>query len=45
MVSLLIKKGADVNTRDKGGWTPLREAEERGRSTTAAIIRKAGGIK
>jgi len=27
MIALLLKNGANINSRDKGGWTPLRTAK------------------
>ena len=46
VATLLIQKGANVNARISGlNWTPLYWAEDQGHWSTAAIIRRAGGIK
>jgi ankyrin repeat protein len=44
IVALLVKKGADVNARDKNGWTALKRAQIRGSSEIVNIL-KAHGAK
>ena len=43
IVKLLIAKGADVNTKDKRGDTPLDVAIRFNQTATADLIRKHGG--
>jgi ankyrin repeat protein len=43
VIELLIVAGADVNTKDEDGRTPLDKAIERNRNELAALIRKNGG--
>ncbi len=40
----LIKSGADVNARERDGWTALMYAERR-KATDAAALPKAAGAK
>ena len=44
-IELLIKKGANVNSRDGKGRTPLTMAEQRGRKANADFLRRHGGKK
>jgi cytohesin len=37
-VKLLISKGADVNEKDKDGWTPLHSAANYGRKDVAEVL-------
>ncbi len=43
IVKLLIAKGADVNTKDAGGMTPLDFAIIYKHPETADLLRKHGG--
>ncbi|KAF5004697.1 hypothetical protein FDECE_8808 [Fusarium decemcellulare] len=38
MASLLLQRGAEVDTRDKNGWTPLHHAVSRGRKKTIEVL-------
>ena len=38
MVKALIDAGADIEARDKNGWTPLHFAAEQGRTETAKFL-------
>ena len=38
----LIKAGADINIKDKTGWTPLHAAASQGQTETALALIKAG---
>lgn len=40
---LLIAKGADVNAKNKYGWTPLSLAESKGHREIAELLRSHGG--
>ncbi len=42
VVELLLDFGAEVNARDRYGWTPLREAEVSHRITLADLLRQRG---
>ena len=42
VTELLIFKGADVNTKDNQGLTPLWYAKERGHEQTVDLLRKHG---
>jgi len=41
VTGLLLAKGADVNAKDKEGWTPLDAAT--GHKEIVALIRQHGG--
>ena len=41
-IELLIKKGVDVNSKDKSGKTPLYWAAEYGRTNVVKLLLKAG---
>ncbi len=41
-VVTLIKKGADINAKDSGSWTPLHVAADRGRIEIAKLLLKKG---
>ena len=43
LTELLIAKGADVNARDEGGWTPLIHASENGHFQVVDLLIQAGG--
>ena len=44
VVRVLLDFGADVNIRDRYGWTPLREAETGERNAVVRLLRRRGGI-
>jgi hypothetical protein len=44
MVKLLLEHGADVNAKDKGGWTALKRAQKRGAKEIVELL-KAHGAK
>jgi ankyrin repeat protein len=44
IVRLLLKKGADVNAKDKDGWTALKRAQKRGATEIMELL-KAHGAK
>ena len=39
---LLLECNADINSRDKDGWTPLKLATRMGETTTAEVLRGKG---
>jgi len=41
-VRLLIERGADVNTRDMLGWTPLRDAARCGHREVVKLLLEHG---
>ena len=41
IAELLLKNKADVNARDKDGWTALRYASIQGRNDMVALLKKA----
>jgi ankyrin repeat protein len=45
VVRVLLKHGADVNTKDKDGETSLSLAEEKGYSQIVQILKQAGAKK
>jgi hypothetical protein len=42
VADLLIKNGAEVNARDKDGWTPLRVAAYNGRAEVVKLLLEGG---
>lgn len=44
-ITLLIERGAPLNSRDVRGRTPLRVATERGHPAAADLLRAAGGVE
>lgn len=42
MARLLLESGAEINARDKYGWTPLREAEISDRRPVIDLLRQYG---
>jgi ankyrin len=43
-VKMLLAKGADINSRDSNGRTPLKRAEEWHQDATAQLLRDRGGV-
>jgi ankyrin repeat protein len=43
IVKVMIERGADVNTRDRFGWTALRFAAWKGHTDIVELLRQAGG--
>lgn len=43
IVKTMIERGADVNTRDRFGWTALRFAAWKGHTDIVQLLRQAGG--
>ncbi len=43
VAELLIAKGANVNAKDRGGWTPLHMAILYNRKAMAELLRQHGG--
>jgi ankyrin repeat protein len=44
-VEMLVKKGANVNARDKDGHTPLKRAIDYEQAATANLLRELGGVE
>jgi ankyrin repeat protein len=42
-VELLLANQADVNAKDKGGWTPLHSAAAYGTKDMVELLRQHGG--
>ena len=42
---LLVEKGADVNVKNKNGWTPLRYARYFDNTVIEKILLEAGAIQ
>ena len=42
MLEVLLKAGADVNTKDKWGWTPLHWAARKDSPAVLEVLIKAG---
>jgi ankyrin repeat protein len=45
VVKLLLKKGADVNARDKDGWTALKNASYYGHKEIVELLKSYGAKK
>jgi ankyrin repeat protein len=43
IVELLLAKGADVNTKDNYGWTPLNIAAQNGHKDVEKLLLQHGG--
>ncbi len=43
MIALLVNRGADVNARDKSGYTPL--GRKLGQAALEASLREHGGVE
>ena len=42
LVKLLLKAGADINAKDKNGWTALVWASQSGQTEIEAFLREIG---